>query len=51
VFFGRLEDSSFTNAFTFALPIAAGMFVLAAALALLLPPTTVSEDETGAADF
>jgi hypothetical protein len=31
-----------------ALPIAAGMFVLAAVLALVLLPTAVSEDEAGA---
>jgi EmrB/QacA subfamily drug resistance transporter len=48
VFFARLEDSSFTDAFTLALPIAAGMFVLAAGLALVLPRTAVSEEYAGA---
>jgi EmrB/QacA subfamily drug resistance transporter len=46
VFFARLEDGSFTNAFELVLPIAAGMFVLAALLALLLPPTAVSDEES-----
>jgi hypothetical protein len=49
VFFARLEDASFTNAFELALPIAAAMFVLAALLALVLPPTAVGEDEAEAA--
>jgi EmrB/QacA subfamily drug resistance transporter len=46
VFFARLDDDSFANAFALALPIAAGMFVLAALLALLLPQTAVSEEES-----
>jgi hypothetical protein len=45
VFFAELETESFTHSFTAALPIAAGLFVVAAALALLLPRTAVSPDE------
>jgi hypothetical protein len=44
VFFTRLEHESFTDAFTYALPIAAGLYVAAALLALLLPRTAVEEE-------
>jgi MFS family permease len=44
VFFTRLEDESFTDAFTYALPIAAGLYVAAALLALGLPRTAVEEE-------
>jgi EmrB/QacA subfamily drug resistance transporter len=44
VFFSELESESFTDAFTAALPIAAGLFLVAAALALVLPRTAVSEE-------
>ena len=49
VFFSELDANSFTDAFTVALPIAAGLFLVAAALALVLPRTAVSEDEAEAA--
>jgi hypothetical protein len=45
VFFGHLDGSSFTDAFTDALPIAAGLFLAAAGLALLLPRTAVAEED------
>ncbi len=45
VFFGHLDGSSFTDAFTDALPIAAGLFLVAAALAFLLPRTAVAEED------
>ena len=45
VFFTRLEDESFTDAFTDALPIAAGLFLAAALLALVLRRTAMGEDE------
>jgi EmrB/QacA subfamily drug resistance transporter len=45
-FFGELESSSYTDAFTTALPIAAGLFVVAALLALVLPRTAVAEEDT-----
>jgi EmrB/QacA subfamily drug resistance transporter len=43
-FFTRLEDESFTDAFTHALPIVAGLYVAAALLALVLPRTAVEEE-------
>jgi EmrB/QacA subfamily drug resistance transporter len=49
VFFSELDAKSFTDAFTVALPIAAGLFLVAAALALVLPRTAVTEDEAEAA--
>jgi EmrB/QacA subfamily drug resistance transporter len=49
VFFAELEGASFTDAFTGALPIAGGLFLAAAALALALPRTAVSEEEAAAA--
>ena len=45
VFFSRLEGDSFTDSFTYTLPIAAGLFLLAAVLALALPRTAVAEEE------
>jgi EmrB/QacA subfamily drug resistance transporter len=45
VFFSQLEGHSFTDAFRHALPIAGGLFLAAAVLALVLPRTAVSEDE------
>jgi EmrB/QacA subfamily drug resistance transporter len=45
VFFTRLEDETFTDAFTYALPIAAGLYIAAALLALVLPRTAVGEGE------
>jgi hypothetical protein len=45
VFFAELESESFTDSFTYALPIAAGLFLIAAALVLVLPRTAVSEEE------
>jgi hypothetical protein len=45
VFFTRLEDESFTDAFTAALPIVAGLYVAAALLSLVLPHTAVAEEE------
>jgi MFS family permease len=45
VFFAELETDSYTDSFTAVLPIAAAMFVVAAALALLLPRTAVRPDE------
>jgi EmrB/QacA subfamily drug resistance transporter len=49
VFFAELEDASFTDAFTAALPIVGGVFLAAATLALVLPRTAVSEEEAEAA--
>jgi EmrB/QacA subfamily drug resistance transporter len=49
VFFSRLESHSFTDSFTAALPIAGGLFLVAAALALVLPRSAVSEEEAAAA--
>jgi EmrB/QacA subfamily drug resistance transporter len=49
VFFSELETHSFTDSFTAALPIVSGLFLAAAALALILPGTAVSEEETIAA--
>ena len=48
VFFSQLEGHSFTDAFRHALPIAGGLFLAAAAVALVLPRTAVSEDEAAA---
>jgi EmrB/QacA subfamily drug resistance transporter len=45
VFFSQLEERSFTDSFTRALPIAAGLFFAAAALAFVLPRTAVAEEE------
>jgi EmrB/QacA subfamily drug resistance transporter len=45
VFFSELDGGSFSDSFTVALPIAAGLFLVAAALALLLPRTAVGEEE------
>jgi EmrB/QacA subfamily drug resistance transporter len=45
VFFSQLEGHSFTDSFVYVLPIAAGLFLLAAALALVLPRTAVAEEE------
>ena len=47
-FFSQLEGHSFTDAFRHALPIAGGLFLAAAALALVLPRTAVSEEEPAA---
>jgi EmrB/QacA subfamily drug resistance transporter len=44
VFFAQLESDTFTDAFTYALPIVAGLFVVAALLALVLPRTAVEEE-------
>jgi EmrB/QacA subfamily drug resistance transporter len=44
-FFARLGSRSVTEAFTQCLPIAAGLFLVAAVLALLLPRTALTEDE------
>jgi hypothetical protein len=49
VFFSELETGSFTHAFTGALPIAGGLFLVAAALALVLPRTAVDEEEADVA--
>jgi EmrB/QacA subfamily drug resistance transporter len=49
VLFAELEGHSFTDAFTAALPIAAGLFLAAALLSLVLPKTAVSEEEAAAA--
>jgi EmrB/QacA subfamily drug resistance transporter len=49
VFFSELESGSFTDAFTAALPIAGGLFLAAAALALVLPRTAVGEEADVAA--
>jgi hypothetical protein len=48
VFFSELENGSFTDGFTAALPIAGGLFLAAAALSLVLPRTAVGEDEAEA---
>jgi hypothetical protein len=48
VFFAELETESFTDSFTQALPVAAGLFLIAAAVAPVLPPTAVSEEEAEA---
>jgi predicted MFS family arabinose efflux permease len=48
VFFAELESASFTDSFRAALPIAGCLFVVAAALALVLPGTAVSEEEVEA---
>jgi hypothetical protein len=46
VLFAKLEDGrSFTDAFVTALPITGGLFLAAAALALLLPRTAVADAE------
>jgi MFS family permease len=44
VFFARLETHSFTDAFEHSMPLVAALFVAAAALALALPRTAVSEE-------
>jgi len=44
LFFARLEDETFTDAFTSSLPIIAGLFMAAALLALVLPRTAVEEE-------
>jgi hypothetical protein len=49
VFFSERETESFTDAFTSALPIAGGLFLIAAALAHVLPRTAVGEGEADAA--
>jgi EmrB/QacA subfamily drug resistance transporter len=49
VFFAELEEGSFTDAFTAALPIVAGLFLAAALLSLVLPKTAVSEEDAAAA--
>ena len=49
VFFSELEGQSFTDSFTDALPIVAGLFLVAAVLALALPRTAVAEAEAAAA--
>jgi EmrB/QacA subfamily drug resistance transporter len=49
VFFSGLESGSFTDSFTHALPIVAALFVIAAALALVLPRTAVTDEEAEAA--
>jgi hypothetical protein len=43
IFFAALEEHSFTNAFEDSLPIAIGLFLVAAALSLALPRTAVAE--------
>jgi EmrB/QacA subfamily drug resistance transporter len=48
VFFSKLEAGSFTDAFTAALPIVAGMFLAAALLSLVLPKRAVSEEAAAA---
>lgn len=46
VFFAALEShGDYTEAFTAALPLSVGLFVVAAALCLVLPKTAVSEEE------
>jgi EmrB/QacA subfamily drug resistance transporter len=45
VFFAELEEGSFTDAFTAALPIVAGLFIAATLLSLVLPKTAISEEE------
>jgi predicted MFS family arabinose efflux permease len=49
VFFAKLETGSFTDAFTTALPVVAGLFLAAALLSLVLPKTAVSEEDVVAA--
>jgi EmrB/QacA subfamily drug resistance transporter len=44
VFFAQLESDTFTDAFTYALPIVAVLFLAAALLALVLPRTAVEEE-------
>jgi hypothetical protein len=45
VFFGELDEHSFTTAFERAVPVAVGLFLVAALLALVLPRTAVGEEE------
>jgi hypothetical protein len=49
VFFGQLENHSFTQAFEHAAPVVIGLFLAAALLALALPRTAVSEEEVAEA--
>jgi hypothetical protein len=49
VFFSELDAQSFTDAFTRALPIVVGLFLVAAVLALTLPRTAVAEGGAEAA--
>src|SRR5262249_46461809 len=42
IFFGQLGQRSFTGAFTHSIPVAAGLFLAAAALALFLPRAPVA---------
>jgi hypothetical protein len=48
-FFSELDSQPFTDAFTTALPIVVGLFLVAAVLALALPRTAVAEAEAAAA--
>jgi MFS family permease len=45
VFFSDVATESFTAAFKHAMPVVIGLFVVAAALALVLPKTAVGEEE------
>jgi MFS family permease len=45
VFFSQLDAHSFTTSFKHALPVVIGLFLAAAALALVLPHTAVTEEE------
>ena len=45
IFFGQLESHSFTHSFERSMPVVIGLFLAAAALALALPRTAVSEEE------
>ena len=48
IFFGHAESHSFSAAFTHTVPYVAVAFLLAAALALVLPKTAVAEEHAGA---
>lgn len=45
VFFGHLDDHTFTSAFRYAAPVAIALFVATALLSLALPNTALSEEE------
>jgi hypothetical protein len=45
VFFSELGSESFTASFKHAMPVVIGLFLAAAALALVLPSRAVSEEE------